>query len=318
MAQKYKFDPQSLIFQEESKTSKLIKTIFAHIIAIILLGIVFFLIFSSFITSEQQREIYLENKRLRQEYTKILNKYNLIRNEYERLQHYDELIYQSIYQTLPPEKIYPDYTAIVQKIGLKHFVKNMLRQEDSLISIIRQDNSHFPKLLEYAKKKNHEIQNIPSVLPLPIEFLKAGVYGYGYKIDPFYKTLKKHFGVDFSAPENTPVFATADGSVIALPKYDKEDRQVFGNYVFIDHQNGFYTLYANMALKTVSTGQFVKKGQLIGYVGNSGKSFIPHLHYEVRFKNKRLDPIYFFFQSVPYILFKKIYYDSRQRGISLD
>jgi len=124
--------------------------------------------------------------------------------------------------------------------------------------------------------------------------LKRMASGYGMRIDPHYKTPAFHAGMDFTAPTGTPIYATGDGTVI---RADRASRG-YGNHVRIDHGFGYTTLYAHMSKTNVKVGSEVKRGEIIGYVGNTGKSVGPHLHYEVRKNDKPVNPINFYFSDL--------------------
>lgn len=118
--------------------------------------------------------------------------------------------------------------------------------------------------------------------------------GYGYRIHPIYKVRKLHTGTDFSAPTGTPIYATGDGKVSTY----KRSRAGYGNHIVIDHGYGYQTLYAHMSKVDVKRGQKVKRGDVIGYIGSSGRSTAPHLHYEVIKDGRKINPINYFFNDL--------------------
>ena len=124
--------------------------------------------------------------------------------------------------------------------------------------------------------------------------LKRVSSGYGTRIDPFLKVKRMHYGQDFSLPKGSPVYATADGRISIL----KSSFGGFGKYIYIDHGNGYKTVYAHLDKFNVRRGQKVKRGELIAYSGNSGRSTAPHLHYEVHKNGKKVNPINFFFNDL--------------------
>ncbi len=148
----------------------------------------------------------------------------------------------------------------------------------------------FDEVIEMATKKSDMLASIPAIQPVTNKELKRLSSGYGRRIDPYYKKPKFHYGVDFSAPKGTPIYATGNGTV----KKTKKSRRGFGNHIVIEHGYGYESLYAHMQKYTVRRGQKVKRGDLIGYVGNSGKSTAPHLHYEVHKDGKKVNPAYYF------------------------
>lgn len=148
----------------------------------------------------------------------------------------------------------------------------------------------FDEVIEMATKKSDMLASIPAIQPVTNKELRRLSSGFGRRIDPYYKKLKFHYGVDFSAPQGTPIYATGNGTV----KKTKKSRRGFGNHIVIDHGYGYESLYAHMQKYKVRRGQKVKRGDLIGYVGNSGKSTAPHLHYEVHKNGIKVNPAYYF------------------------
>jgi murein DD-endopeptidase MepM/ murein hydrolase activator NlpD len=158
-----------------------------------------------------------------------------------------------------------------------------------------QSNS-FDELIVLAKQNEDKLLHIPAIQPILNQDLKRTASGYGRRIDPIYKTIRFHKGMDFSAPTGTEIFATADG-VIEKISWDKTG---YGNCVIIDHGYGYKTLYAHCHKfqKGLRKGLKVKRGDVIAFVGNTGKSTGPHLHYEVRYKNKPQNPQNYYFQDL--------------------
>jgi len=138
------------------------------------------------------------------------------------------------------------------------------------------------------------LASLPAIQPVSNEDLTRMASGYGYRIDPHYKVRKLHTGMDFTAKTGTPIYATGDGKVVVA---DRKSRG-YGNHVRISHGYGYITLYAHMSKMAVKVGQKVKRGDVIGYVGNTGKSKGPHCHYEVRKNNKPINPINFYFNDL--------------------
>ena len=148
------------------------------------------------------------------------------------------------------------------------------------------------EMMSNTKKNKSALRHHPAIHPVDLSEAKL-VSKFGYRIDPFSKRYKKHEGHDFSAKVGTDVFATADGIVVSS-KYNGS----FGNFVEISHGNGYKTIYGHLHKRTVKKGSYVKRGEKIGEVGNTGRSTAPHLHYEVKHNNKRVDPSTFYFDKL--------------------
>ena len=165
-----------------------------------------------------------------------------------------------------------------------------------------------------AKNKESLLTSIPSIQPVNMSDLKRMASGYGYRIDPFTKMRTMHFGMDFSAKTGTPIYATGDGKVVRA-----DNRAVgFGNHVRINHGFGYESIYAHMSKITVKRGYKVKRGDLIGYVGNTGRSVAPHLHYEIIKDGKKINPINFYSGSLSQDEFEELVNLALQENKYLD
>jgi len=154
----------------------------------------------------------------------------------------------------------------------------------------------YDEILDMAKNKSELLASIPAIQPIANEELTRLASGFGRRWHPIYKVKKMHWGCDFSAPRGTPVYATGDG---VISRTVKSNRALgYGNFIEIDHGYGYETLYAHMHSFAVKRGQRVKRGELIGYVGNTGGSTAPHCHYEVIKDGKRINPVKYFFHDI--------------------
>ncbi|MFM2145234.1 MAG: hypothetical protein RL732_70 [Bacteroidota bacterium] len=172
-------------------------------------------------------------------------------------------------------------TAITHNVN--QLVKRMAFQERS-----------FNEIGRYIKNKEQLLAATPAIQPVSNKNLKRVGSGYGYRIDPVYKTVKFHAGLDFTAPQGTPIYATANGSVQVAGNLGNG----FGNHVVINHGFGYETIYGHMFRVKVKPGTQVKRGEIIGWVGNTGKSTGPHCHYEVIKNGRHIDPVYFFYNDL--------------------
>ena len=165
-----------------------------------------------------------------------------------------------------------------------------------------------------AKNKESLLTSIPSIQPVNMSDLKRMASGYGYRIDPFTKMRTMHFGMDFSAKTGTPIYATGDGNVLRA-----DNRAAgFGNHVRIDHGFGYVSIYAHMDKISVRRGNRVKRGDIIGYVGSSGRSVAPHLHYEIIKDGKKINPINFYYGNLSPTEFETLVNQASQENQSLD
>ena len=172
----------------------------------------------------------------------------------------------------------------------------------------------YEEIEDMVKNKEKLLAAIPAIQPVSNKDLSRVASGFGYRIDPVYKTRRFHAGLDFTAPVGTPIYATADG-VVKEAGYNTGG---YGNNVVINHGFGFQTLYAHMYKIKARVGQKVKRGEVIGYIGNTGKSTGPHLHYEVHKKGQPVDPIYYFYNDLTPAQFERITKLAKASNQSLD
>jgi murein DD-endopeptidase MepM/ murein hydrolase activator NlpD len=165
-----------------------------------------------------------------------------------------------------------------------------------------------------AANKAELIEAIPSIQPIKNQDLTRMASGYGYRIDPFTKKRRFHYGMDFSARKGTPIYATGNGIV----KRADNRSSGFGKHIRIDHGFGYVSLYAHLSKYNVRRGQKVKRGDIIGYVGNTGRSMGPHLHYEILKDKKKINPLNFYYGNLSQKEFEAILIQSREENQSMD
>jgi murein DD-endopeptidase MepM/ murein hydrolase activator NlpD len=188
------------------------------------------------------------------------------------------------------------------------------KKVDEIMKALAVQSVSLDEITKLAKRKALLLKSIPAIQPVKNEELKQMASGFGYRSDPFTKIRKFHKGMDFSAKSGTPIYATGDGIV------KKADAKVsgFGNHIEINHGYGYMTLYAHLSKYKVKAGQKVKRGDIIGYVGSTGRSEAPHLHYEVHKNGEVVNPLNFYYGSISakeYVLITKL---ANQENQSLD
>ena len=193
-------------------------------------------------------------------------------------------------------------------------VINTTKRVDVLSKELAIQSKSLDIILDLAKAKNKLLAAIPAIQPVRNENLKRLASGFGYRTDPFTKARKMHEGMDFSAKIGTPIYATGDGVV------SKADNTVsgFGNHVVIRHGYGYETLYGHLSKYNCRAGQRVKRGDIIGYVGSTGRSEGPHLHYEVHKDGNVVNPLNFYYGNISAIEYVAISKLANQENQSLD
>lgn len=246
-------------------------------------------------------------KRLRQENNRLITQYNVISKQLDQalevmndIKQRDENLYRVIFLADPiPDDVrnatyagtnrYEDLMDMVNA----DLVVNTTKKIDMLRRQIYVQSQSFDEIVDLCKNHDEMLQCIPAIQPVANKDLKQTASGYGTRIDPIYGTMRFHAGMDFSANIGTDVYATGDGRVVSA-KWESG----FGNCIVIDHGFGYETRYAHLNGFKVRAGQKVKRGEVIGYVGNTGKSTGPHLHYEVRVKGRIVNPVNYYFMDL--------------------
>ena len=245
---------------------------------------------------------------LRLQYEKATENYELISDEVTKLRRQmaslekrDNEIYRSIFEASPipdsarvkeMEKI--KEIQLVQAMDAGDLYADIVKTINVLSKQMAFQNKSYDDIEGFIKDKEVLLACTPAIQPVNNKDLNRIASGFGYRVDPVYKTVKMHQGLDFAAPQGTPIYATANGTV----KLAGNTGNGYGNHVVINHGYGYETLYGHMFKVKANAGQRIKRGEIIGYVGSTGKSTGPHLHYEVHKNDKRIDPAYFFFNDL--------------------
>ncbi len=170
----------------------------------------------------------------------------------------------------------------------------MANQLNTLEARVAFQTKSYADIEAMVRNKQKLLSSIPAIQPVSNNDLNRIASGFGNRIDPVYKVSKFHAGLDFAAPQGTPIYATADGRIAEAGK----DEGGYGNHVVVNHGYGYETLYGHMVRIKARKGQQVKRGEIIGWVGSTGKSTGPHCHYEVHKNGRPVDPVYFFYNDL--------------------
>jgi murein DD-endopeptidase MepM/ murein hydrolase activator NlpD len=268
--------------------------------ALVTAGLISYVAFQ-FIGSPKEKILQQQNENLKDNYTDLSKQVQSIQQQMRELEKRDNDVYRAIFEATP----IPD-SARAKEIEIKKEIASVLSIKDNqlvsaimttlnnLTSRISVQKSSYDEVDELVKNKEQLLSHTPAIQPVSNKDLNRVASGYGYRIDPVYKTTKFHAGLDFSAPQGTPIYATADGTVTT----SGNSGNGYGNHVIINHGYGYETLYGHMVRVKTRGGQAVKRGEVIGWVGSTGKSTGPHCHYEVHKNGEKINPIYFFFNDL--------------------
>lgn len=269
-------------------------------------AIAILLVYNTYFETPAEIQLKKENKELKSHYNTLQTEMEEVSEVIAALEDRDNNIYRKIYEAEPlAEEIRQAgsggaelYKRIMDKgLADEKLVISTFKKIDKLKKKASIQNQSFDEIMQMAKDKEGLLSSLPAIQPVPNPELTRLASGYGMRINPFHKGRVKHEGVDFSAPRGTPVYATGNGEVI-ITKENSTLETGYGNYIEIDHGFGYVTKYAHLDGLNVTKGDVVKRGQVIGYVGSSGGSVAPHVHYEVIKDNKKVDPINFLIQKL--------------------
>ena len=319
---KYTFNTKTLTYEEHKLTfgQKVLKFLF-FLFASLAFAVVIILISYTFLESPKERIQEREIAQYELQFHIMNDRLGQMQKLMDELSERDDNIYRVIFEAEPiPKSIRKaGYGGIDRYANLEGYQNSELLIEtakklDKIASQVYVQSKSFDEVYKLALDKEKMLASIPAIQPVSNKELKRLSSFYGYRPDPIYKVRKFHSGVDFSAPQGTPIYATGDGVV----KKVKRSRRGYGNTIEIDHGYGYCTFYAHLKEFKVKKGQKVKRGELIGAVGNTGKSTAPHVHYEVRKNGHTVNPIYYFFNDLSPEEFETIIDRSKIPSQSLD
>ena len=294
-------------FDQESCSYKPFKRSFWEIffnlsgIILLCLGIGFglSLLYSRYFPSLKERQLLREKEYLSKSFTVLNENMQKISELLQILEERDDNIYRIIFEVDPLKSTRS--LNIGGKVDIKTYhnlisaksIENLKQSVNKLKHKVYIQSKSYDILLNLAKNKQKLMASIPAIQPVANKDLKRLASGFGRRIHPIYKVKRMHTGCDFSAPSGTPIYATGNGKVITVRR-----KGGYGKTIELKHGSGYITRYAHLSRYEVRVGQKVKRGQLIGKVGNSGLSVAPHLHYEVLYKGKAVNPINYFYNDL--------------------
>ncbi len=319
----YHFDPKKLSYIKsnsgfKNKFLKILTFLSILLISAILLN----LILSSFFIMPEEKVLIRETKRLNTEFKKLNTRFEEASVVLKNIKQIDSVIYKSIFETEPDFNTYnnegfqeaerfeqlslSNNATVIDKTRNKlNDLKNMINIHDSLSGDI----------LSMLSTDKELIASIPSIQPINNKNLNRTAAGWGWKIHPIYKIKKFHYGIDFTAAPGTEVVATANGKV---EKIITNSHSRDGKKIILSHNYGYKTIYCHLDRFNVRKGQEIKRGEIIGYVGSTGLSTAPHLHYEVIKNGEQVNPVFYFFGELSPRKHKKLNTIASATGQSFD
>ena len=299
---KYRYNTKSLTYE---KVEIALKDKFKKVLSYLATGTVFtavtiFIAFTYF-DSPKEKQLKREIEELTFQYELLNKRMNQASAVLENLQDRDDNIYRVIFEAEPiSDNIRKaGFGGIDRYKELESYENSELMVEttkklDRISKQLYIQSKSFDEVVKLAKNKEQMLASIPAIQPISNKDLKHEPSGFGWRTHPIYKTQDFHPGMDFTAPIGTEIYATGDGVV------ERADNtaQGYGNHVVINHGFGYQTLYGHMNRIAVWSGQKVKRGEIIGYVGNTGLSTGPHVHYEVIKNGEKVNPVNFYYNDL--------------------
>ena len=318
---KYYYDADTLSYRkiDVKKSDYYKKTVFG-VLSVLLTAFIGFIIFSQFLMSPNERAINRENENLKLNldlFSKRIAESSAVLNQ---LQERDNNIYRMYFEAnpIPNEQRKAGFGGVNRYKSLDGYdnskmIKQLTKDIDILSKQLVIQSKSLDEIVILAKEKEKMLASIPAILPVKLVDLTRMASGYKWRMHPILKIRKFHKGMDFTAPTGTPIYASGNGKVIRSSR-----SATYGRVVYINHGYGYTTIYAHMSKIKAKRGQNVKRGDLIGYVGNTGRSVSAHLHYEVRKNGKALNPINFYYGDLTPAQFSAMQKASEEEGQSYD
>jgi hypothetical protein len=319
---KYKFNPDSLSYYkvESSFKQKALKGL-AYFFVFLVNASIGYLLYSVAFDSPEEKGLKRQISEMNLNIELFNKQMDNIESVLSDMQQRDDNIYRTIFEAEPLNYSVREggfggsnrYRNL-ENLDNAKMVINTAKRLDVIKSKVVIQSKSYDDLLKMAVSKEKMLASIPNIQPISNKNLERTASGWGYRIHPIYKIKKFHYGIDFTAPTSTEIYATGDGTIEKV----ESSHRGYGNSIVIDHGYGVKSLYAHMDRFNVKQGQKVKRGQVIGVVGNTGLSTAPHLHYEVIHRGEKVNPINYFFNDLTADEFDKMIELSMRPGQSFD
>jgi murein DD-endopeptidase MepM/ murein hydrolase activator NlpD len=319
---KYYYDSESLSYKKiRLKKRNTLKYAFMFLLGSALFGFLFVFIASQYIESPKERALKRELQNSQLQFELFNKKMKEAETVLADVADRDNNIYRVYFEAnpIPDEQRKAGFGGVNRYKNFEGFDNSKLiiesnKRLDILLKQIVVQSKSLDEIAELAEEKEKLLAAIPAIQPVNNEDLKRMASGYGIRSDPFTKVRKMHYGMDFSSPRGTPIYASGDGVV------ERADNNAtgYGNHIRINHGYGYESLYAHLYKYNVRKNQKVKRGDLIGFVGSTGRSEAPHLHYEIFKDGERINPINFYYGSLTAEEYNKLLEHASLENQSLD
>jgi murein DD-endopeptidase MepM/ murein hydrolase activator NlpD len=319
---KYKFDPDSLSFDKIRLGIKaLMLRILAYFIGSLIFALIYWVIFASFFDSPKEKALKREVEQMTIQYDLIHREMSNVENVLEDLQKTDDNLYRTIFEAepIPSEQREGGIGGVNRYEALEGYNNSNLVIEtatrlDKIRKKVYVQSKSYDELIKMAENKGDMLKSVPAIIPISNKDLTRTASGFGWRIHPYYKISKFHYGMDFTAPAGTDVYATGNGIVVDV----SSSQRGLGKHITIDHGFGYTSTYAHLSNFNVRVGQRVQRGDIIGYVGSTGMSVANHLHYEIKLNGINVDPVNYYFEDLSSAEYEKMIEIASKTGQSFD
>ena len=319
---KYKFNSDSLSFDKiRLGIRSLLLRFLAYFIGSVLVALIYWVIFASFFDSPKEKALKREVQQMTIQYDLIHREMTNVESVLEDLQKTDDNLYRTIFEAEPIPTTLRDggiggvnrYEAL-EGYNNSNLVIETANRLDKIRKKVYIQSKSFDDLIKLALNKEEMLKSIPAIIPISNRDLTRTASGFGWRIHPIYKISKFHYGMDFTAPFGTDIYASGNGTVVAILSAQRG----LGKHIIIDHGFGYTSIYAHLSNFNVRVGQKVQRGDIIGFVGSSGTSVANHLHYEVKINGVNVDPVNFYFEDLTPEMYERIVEIASKTGQSFD
>ena len=321
MSQKFVFNKKENRFDVVRLTvGRIIWNVFKFVFLSLLLAIIGYAFYALVFDTPEEKELRSQNRSMEEAQAVLETRIDLLEQVVTDLQARDRELYGELFQTVPPAYRLADEDtnrldlAQVDRMSYADLVWNSYAGLSRMESRSRRVEMMFDSINAAVTAKGARPTGIPSIVPLKNFTITQTGASVGNKINPFYKILRRHDGIDLAATEGTQVLAAADGTVTDI----QTGHRTFGNRITITHPGGIQTTYSHLSKMSVSRGQQVRQGTVIGEVGSTGRAFASHLHFEVINDGQPVEPVHYFFADLDRHSYRDMLLAAMTNGQSLD
>lgn len=319
---KYKFDPDSLSFDKiRIGIKKVLLRFLAYFLGSLMIAIIYWALFASFFETPKEKALKREVEQMTIQYELIHREMSSVESVLEDLQKTDDNLYRTIFDAkpIPAEQRDAGIGGVNRYEALEGYNNsNLVIETAGRLDKIRKkmyvQSKSYDELIALAMDKGEMLKSVPAIIPISNKDLTRTASGFGWRIHPIYKISKFHYGMDFTAPLGTEVYATGNGTIAGMVTSERG----LGKHIVIDHGFGYTSTYAHLSNFNVRVGQKVQRGDVIGYVGNSGTSVANHLHYEIKLNGLNVDPVNYFFEDLNSEEYERMVEIASKTGQSFD